>query len=251
MRVLIVSDIHANLEALNACSEVFPTHDFIANLGDVVGYGASPNDVVERARAFGGITVRGNHDRVAAGLCDVSDFNPVAGFAAIWTRTELTAENRKWVAELPQGPLQKEDLPNVQFAHGSPQDEDEYILNEFTARASLERAGAQVTFFGHTHIQGAVALQQQKVRTLRPEFRTKEGQGSWRLDLEPGTKYLLNPGSIGQPRDNDWRAGFALFDSETHSVTFYRMPYDVERAQQRIIRAGLPERLAYRLKEGR
>lgn len=251
MRVLLISDIHANLEALEACTEAFPVHDCVANLGDVVGYGASPNDVVERAREFGGTFVRGNHDRAAAGLCDVSEFNPIAGFAALWTRMELTAENRTWVAELPQGPIRKEGLPNVQFAHGSPQDEDEYILNEPIARASLESTDAQITFFGHTHVQGAIGLRQHQVHTIRPEFSDKRKHGSWKLELQPGVRYLVNPGSIGQPRDGDWRAAFALFDAEAGCVTFYRVPYDVDLAQQRIIGAGLPERLAIRLREGR
>lgn len=251
MRVLLISDIHANLEALEACIEVFPSYDMVANLGDVVGYGASPNDVVERARSFGGIFVRGNHDRAAAGLCDVSEFNPIAGFAALWTRQELTSENRAWIAQLPQGPIVKRDLPNVQFAHGSPQNEDEYILNEPTARVSLEHTAAHLTFFGHTHVQGAIALSHHKIRTTRPEYTDKRSPASWVLAMQPDVRYLINPGSIGQPRDTDPRAAFALYDSEDDSVTFFRVPYDLDLAQQRIIRAGLPERLATRLREGR
>jgi diadenosine tetraphosphatase ApaH/serine/threonine PP2A family protein phosphatase len=251
MRLLIISDIHANLEALEACEKVFPAHNRVANLGDVVGYGASPNDVVERAKALGGIFVRGNHDRAAAGLCDVSEFNPIAGFAAVWTRMELTAENRTWVAELPQGPICRDDLNQIQFAHGSPQDEDEYILTEPTARVALEHTGAQITFFGHTHVQGAIGLTQNQVRTIRPEIPEKRGASSWKLPLQAGVRYLVNPGSIGQPRDGDPRAAFALYDSEDETVTFYRIPYDIATAQQRIIRAGLPDRLALRLSEGR
>lgn len=251
MRVLLISDIHANLEALKACMEVFPAYDRAANLGDVVGYGASPNDVVELVRDLDGILVRGNHDRAAAGLCDVSEFNPIAAFAALWTKHQLTAENRNWVAELPKGPIHCEGLPHVLFAHGSPQNEDEYILNEPAARGAIEHTDAQVTFFGHTHVQGVIGLSHHKVRTLRPEFPGRREQASWRVDLEPGTRYLVNPGSIGQPRDADWRAAFALYDSEAPSVTFYRVPYDVDLAQQRIISAGLPERLASRLREGR
>ncbi len=251
MRVLIISDIHSNLEALEACGKVFPAHDLVANLGDVVGYGASPNDVVERVKEFGGVFVRGNHDRVAAGLCDVAEFNPIAGFAAVWTRMELTAENRTWVANLPQGPICRENLPEVQFAHGSPKDEDEYILSEPSARNALEHTGAHVTFFGHTHIQGAIGLQGAYVMTARPQYPDKSASGTWKLKLEPETRYLVNPGSIGQPRDGDARAAFALYDSENQSVTFYRVPYDIGMAQQRIIRAGLPDRLALRLSEGR
>ena len=251
MRVLLISDIHSNLEALVACAAVFPAHDIVANLGDIVGYGASPNDVVERVRDLPGIKVRGNHDRASSGLSSVEEFNPIAGFAAVWTRNELTAENRKWVQELPTGPLWIEALPHVQFAHGSPQDEDEYILNEPTARAALEHNSTPFTFFGHTHMQGAISLNHGKVRTIRPEIHLSSEPAIWKMQLQGETRYLINPGSIGQPRDGDWRAAFAVYDSEEESVTFFRVPYDVQTAQQRIISAGLPERLASRLREGR
>jgi diadenosine tetraphosphatase ApaH/serine/threonine PP2A family protein phosphatase len=251
MRVLVISDIHANLEALEACTAAFPAHDRIANLGDVVGYGASPNDVVERSRELGGIFVRGNHDRACAGLSDVNDFNPVAGYAAMWTRNELTAENRRWVAQLPLGPVRDEGVPGVIFSHGSPLDEDEYILSEGVARNSLERSSEDLTFYGHTHLQGAVALHNGAVRVIRPVYVERKGVEMFRLELQPQTRYLLNPGSVGQPRDLDWRAAFAVYDSDEPALTFYRVPYDVEAAQHRIINAGLPERLATRLREGR
>ncbi len=251
MRVLVISDIHANLEALEACEAVFPKHDRLANLGDVVGYGASPNDVVERTRGMGGILVRGNHDRVAAGLSDVHDFNPIAGFAALWTRNELTAENRRWVAELPTGPIRDPGIPGVIFSHGSPVDEDEYILSEGVARNALERTPVDITFFGHTHLQGAVALRNGTVQVIKPVYVERQGPATFRLELQPRARYLLNPGSIGQPRDADWRAGFALYDSDESAITFHRVPYDVDAAQHRIVSAGLPERLAYRLREGR
>lgn len=251
MRVLLISDIHANLEALVACATAFPAYDMVANLGDIVGYGASPNDVVERVREYDGLFVRGNHDRAAAGLSDVNEFNPIAGFAALWTRNELTAENRTWVERLPKGPCWIEELPHVQFAHGSPQDEDDYILNEPSARSALEHNDTPITFFGHTHIQGVISLHNGKVRTIRPEFHVTGDHAKWQVAFQPQTRYLVNPGSIGQPRDGDWRAAFALYDSDMESVTFYRVPYDVQTAQQRIIHAGLPERLAGRLKEGR
>ena len=220
-------------------------------LGDVVGYGASPNDVVEKARSLDAILVRGNHDRAASGLSDVEDFNPVAGYAAMWTRNELTAENRRWVLQLPTGPIRDAGIPDVIFSHGSPLDEDEYILSEGVARNALERSPADITFFGHTHLQGAVAMRQGAVQIIRPVYLDKESSATFRLELQPQTRYLINPGSVGQPRDTDWRSGFALYDSEQSAVTFYRVPYDVEKAQHRIINAGLPERLAIRLREGR
>jgi diadenosine tetraphosphatase ApaH/serine/threonine PP2A family protein phosphatase len=251
MRVIVFSDVHANLEAFQACLAAFPEYDRIANLGDVVGYGASPNDVVERARDLKSILVRGNHDRAASGLSDVEDFNPVAGYAAMWTRNELTAENRRWVLQLPTGPIRDEGIPGVVFSHGSPLDEDEYILSEGVARNALERSPADLTFFGHTHLQGSVALRQGVVQVIRPVYRDRDGADTFRLELQPQTRYLINPGSVGQPRDTDWRAGFALYDSDEPSITFHRVPYDVEGAQHRIIGAGLPERLALRLREGR
>ncbi|MDT8071094.1 MAG: metallophosphoesterase family protein [Terriglobia bacterium] len=251
MRVLVISDIHANLEALEACKAAFPAYDRIANLGDVVGYGASPNDVVEHSRELGGLLVRGNHDRACAGLSDVNDFNPVAGYAAMWTRNELTVENRRWVAQLPVGPIKDEGIPGVIFSHGSPLDEDEYILSEGVARNSLERSPEDLTFFGHTHLQGAVALRNGVVQVLRPVYTDRKDVATFRLELQPQARYLVNPGSVGQPRDTDWRAAFAMYDSDDSSITFHRVPYDVESAQHRIVSAGLPERLATRLREGR
>src|SRR5512146_737666 len=251
MRVLVISDIHATPEALEACIAAFPKYDRRANLGDVVGYGASPNDVVERSRELGGIFVRGNHDRAAAGLSNVEDFNPIAGFAAMWTRNELTSENRRWITQLPTGPIRNSFIPGVVFSHGSPNDEDEYILSEGVARKALEKSPEDLTFFGHTHLQGAVAMRNGAVQVIRPVYVDREGAATFRLELQPQARYLLNPGSIGQPRDTDWRAAFAVYDSEDSTITFYRIPYDVDTAQHRIINAGLPERLAYRLREGR
>lgn len=249
MRVLLISDIHSNLEALEACIAAFPSYDRVANLGDVVGYGASPNAVVERVREFQGVLVRGNHDRAASGLIDISEFNPIAGFAALWTREELTSDNREWVRTLPEGPIRDSKLADVQFVHGSPQDEDEYILNEPGARYALEDTEPQVTFYGHTHMQCAISLHNDKVNYMRP-LALGDQQATFRLHLEHSRKYLINPGSIGQPRDGDARAGFAVYDSDSQIVTFYRVPYDVEKAQKKILEAGLPERLATRLSEG-
>ncbi len=251
MRVLIISDIHANAEALEACMQVFPDCDMVANLGDVVGYGASPNEVVETVRGLDGLIVRGNHDRACAGLSDVQEFNAIAGYAALWTRNELTAENRKWVSEMPTGPISRPDLPGVLFAHGSPRDEDEYILTENVARTSLVHSTVDVNFYGHTHLQSVMSYSNGRLQSVRPAYRSRDELATWEIELEPKTRYLINPGSVGQPRDADWRAAFALYDSEACKLTLYRVPYDVELASQRIIGAGLPERLAFRLHEGR
>ena len=137
MRVLLLSDIHSNLEALEACMDAAPSYDVLVNLGDVVGYGASPNDVVERSRALGKFFVRGNHDKAVAGLIQLKDFNPIAGLAALWTRDQLTPDNLSWLHALPQGPIQIEGVSQTQFVHGSPLDEDEYVVSEEDAARPL------------------------------------------------------------------------------------------------------------------
>ena len=129
MRVLLLSDIHSNLEALEACLAAAPSYDVVVNLGDIVGYGASPNEVIDRSRALGKYFVRGNHDKASAGLMDLKDFNPIAGLAAVWTREQLTPDNLAWLRNLPQGPVYVEGLADVQFVHGSPIDEDEYMVS--------------------------------------------------------------------------------------------------------------------------
>ena len=139
----------------------------------------------------------------------------------------------------------------VECVHGSPLDEDEYIIVMHDAMEPLTVTNAVVTFFGHTHIQGGFCTHGEEWETLRPMYRSKKDMESCDLAVMPGAKYLINPGSAGQPRDGDWRAACAIYDSEQSRVTFYRVPYEVEKAQKAIISAKLPERLATRLNEGR
>jgi predicted phosphodiesterase len=251
VRLLVISDIHSNLDALEACLAAAPAYDRVANLGDNVGYGASPNEVVGKVRELGGIYVRGNHDRACSGLSDVSNFNPIAGFAAMWTRMALSTDNLEWVKALPQGPIPDPECVNIQWVHGSPIDEDDYLLNESDSREVLQTMDRPVTFFGHTHIQGVTGLHEGRVRQLPVHYHHRDKLESISVPLQIGVRYLINPGSVGQPRDGDWRAGFATFDSDTKTVTFFRVPYNVEMAQQRIVSADLPVRLAARLREGR
>jgi predicted phosphodiesterase len=251
VRVLLLSDIHGNQEALDACVAAAPDHDVVVNLGDIVGYGASPNEVSQRSRSLGKIWVRGNHDKAAAGVTDLGDFNPIAGMALLWTRARMTPDNMQWLQTLPQGPLQLDELPGVQFVHGSPLDEDEYVVTVQDANAPLVDAFVPVTFFGHTHLQGFFAFDGNVSEGFRPVYATVGKAESVVFGLEEGIRYLINPGSVGQPRDGDWRAAFALFDSEKHNVTFCRTPYKLKDAQDRIIAANLPERLATRLAAGR
>jgi len=250
VRILLLSDIHANLEALEASLAAAPSFDLVANLGDIVGYGASPNEVADRSRSLGEIFVRGNHDKAATGLIDLQDFNPVAGLAALWTRDHLTEQNLQWLHALPQGPLALKDHPQVQLVHGSPLDEDEYVVSLGDALTSLMTSSARITFFGHTHLQGGFFLSD-SADGFRPEYRTVGQAESAALQLKPDTRYMINPGSVGQPRDGDWRAASALFDTEAEIVHFLRAPYNLKAAQDRIFAANLPARLATRLAAGR
>ena len=251
MRVLLLSDIHSNLEALEACLAAAPAYDVAVNLGDIVGYGASPNEVIERARKLGKFFVRGNHDKAVCGLIDIKDFNPVAALASSWTRDQLTPENLEWLRSLPQGPAQIDGLPDAQFVHGSPVDEDEYVVNVGDAVAPLLVSPAMITFFGHTHLQGSFVLNDDHVDAFHPAYRTVGQIESSEFPLKKNLRYLVNPGSVGQPRDGDWRAGFAIFDSDARIVAFYRVPYNLKSAQDRILAADLPQRLATRLAAGR
>lgn len=251
MRILLLSDIHANLEALDAAIGAAPSFDAVVNLGDIVGYGASPNEVTERARALGNIFVRGNHDKAATGVMNLEDFNPMAATAALWTRNALTIENLDWLRALPQGPVALPEFPHVQLVHGSPNDEDEYVVSLGDALAPLITLTVPLTFFGHTHLQGGFFANGASADGFRPEYRTVGQAEEVALQLKPSTRYMINPGSVGQPRDGDWRAAFALFDTEAQVVHFHRTPYNLKAAQDRIFEAKLPPRLATRLAAGR
>lgn len=251
MRFLLLSDIHSNLDALEACLAAAPAHDAVANLGDIVGYGACPNEVIARSRQLGNLLVRGNHDKACAGLMDVRGFNSIAAAAVVWTHHVLTPENLAWLKGLPQGPLPLAPVRDAQIAHGSPRDEDEYLLVPDHAAESADVTRFPITFFGHTHMQGGFVFGENQESTFHPEYSPGDAGSKFGYRLKQDGKYLINPGSVGQPRDGDWRAAFALYDSEQRTVTFFRVKYDIEKAQQRIREAGLPERLADRLAFGR
>lgn len=250
MRALILSDIHGNLEALTAVLEAAGTFDALWNLGDMVGYGASPNQVIDLIRPIAQLTVRGNHDRVCCGLTSSVGFNPVARAAANWTNRELTPENIAWLRTLPQGPLHPE-FPGITCAHGSPLNEDQYILSMRDAWAPLQQMTTAITFFGHTHLQGGFSQKDHDWQEIKPQYNTRNDAESLIMPIPPGTRHLINPGSVGQPRDYDWRAAFAIYDSNSAEIIYRRVPYDLTAAQGRILMAGLPERLAARLREGR
>lgn len=250
MRALILSDIHANLQALEAVLAAAPAHDTVWNLGDTVGYGANPNETVKIAQELHGIEVRGNHDRACSGIGNLDNFSHLAAAAAQWTQRELSEPNRQWLRQLVPGPLDVQSA-GVSCVHGSPLEEDEYLLELEDALVSLELTPARITFFGHTHRQGGFATNGENVFTLRPQYGSHNEPESYELPLRQGARYLLNPGSVGQPRDGDWRAAFALYDAEQSLVIWYRVPYNAAEAQRRIRDAGLPDFLADRLSSGR
>lgn len=236
---LIVSDIHANMEALEAVlADARGQYEGILCLGDLVDYGADPNAAVEWTRANVRAVVRGNHDKACCGEDSLEDYHPAARASAEWTRTVLTPGNLDYLRKLPRGPLRFDDFDLV---HGSPEDEDEYLLTPGDAASQRAHIAAQATFFGHTHVQGGFLLARGGCRRIAP-------QGT--LELERDHCYLLNPGSSGQPRDQDPRAAYALYWPRERAIEYRRVEYDIPAAAAKIRAAGLPEALAARLYVG-
>lgn len=250
MRYLVLSDIHANLEALDTCLADARERGFDDTLvlGDLVGYGPDPNLVVERILALAPIAiVRGNHDKVACGIDQAEGFNAVARSAAKWTLEMLTAEHRDWLAALPEGPTIVDDL--VEICHGSPFDEDAYIFDELDAVRALKVSTRPLCLFGHTHFPVTFELSAEAFDTVGPAAASET-----QVLLREGAKYLMNPGSVGQPRDGDPRAAYAIVDTSDpgrQRVELFRLAYPVEDTQGKIVAAGLPEVLAQRLAVGR
>ena len=248
MRYLILSDIHSNLEAFTKCMEVARgRYQEVLCLGDLVGYGPDPNAIVESVREIASVTIRGNHDKACCGITEAEDFNPLARLATQWTREQLAAGNLAWLRELAMGPI---EVAGCQFVHGSPRDEDEYLVEANEVLPAFEAAASPVVLFGHTHLQGGFMLAADgKLHAIRSN--PQSGDGTVTLDLKEGARYLINPGSIGQPRDRDWRAAFAILDSDNRKVEYYRAAYDLAATQTKMRKAGLPEFLVTRLEFGR
>jgi len=247
MRILVLSDLHANMTAFDAALEAAKGRwDISVCLGDVVGYGPDPNEVTARLRELGAQTIRGNHDKAATGLMVADDFNPVAKAAVDWTRSQLTPENLAWLTALPPGPFATDGIVLI---HGAFHDEDEYVFTPAQALDGLLDSSSAVTFFGHTHHQGGFAYQDSNLEVLQLRPRPTESFAA--LRIEPPRRYLLNPGSIGQPRDADPRAAFAIADLDHQTVEFWRVPYAIAAVQERMRTAHLPEPLVQRLNLGR
>jgi predicted phosphodiesterase len=243
MRIAIFADIHANLEALQAVLERIHALnvDEIVCLGDIVGYNANPNECVDILRKEKILSVLGNHDACASGLEEPYQFNELARRALFWTREHLTEVNRSFLLNLPREKMAHDYV----LFHGSIHNTNRYILsrddieNNFQSLAGLPGA-LNLGFFGHTHVRTALCDFQGSVSMRK----------SLELALSPDNRHLINPGSVGQPRDGDPRAAFLVYDSTDRFIIFHRVEYDIRKCQDKVIRAGLPPQLAERLGEG-
>lgn len=240
MRFAIISDLHANLEATEAVVHDAHTKDcshFVC-LGDLVGYNANPHECIEIVRAFDCPIVKGNHDEQASLAESSRDFNDLAERAISWTRDQLTPEDKQILAGL-RMTRQVRDFTIVHATLDTPGGWG-YVFNNLDAMASFTYQHTPVCFFGHTHVAGAF-IRDDKVRRVKTE----------QLVIEPDKKYFINTGSVGQPRDGDWRAAYCIYDTDKNVVEQRRMKYDLPKAQRKIIQAGLPRLLAERLELGR
>lgn len=242
MKYGILSDIHGNLEALEAILEALGEVDAYLCLGDVVGYGANPNECCARIREIAAVTILGNHDEVALGRMDLAWFNSFARFAAEWTISQLTPETRAFLEKLE--PTAR--VGNLTLAHGSLRDPWAYITHPLEAQGDFECLKTPVGFFGHTHL-----AEYYWQRHPQGRVEMEEMVDGGRVKLDPRYRYLINPGSVGQPRDGNWHASAVLYDSSTHQLQVLRVPYDLATAQAKMQAAGLPDFLWWRLAEGR
>ncbi len=250
MRVLVLSDIHANLAALEAVLADAQElgYDETWCLGDIVGYGPDPNECIERLGNLPGklVCVAGNHDWAALERLSVDDFNPEARRAVEWTRAELTARHRVWLEGLPDDP---QVLGRYTITHGSPRGPIwEYILTPSIAQSNFAYFSTPYCLVGHTHVPVIYRLAEgeeegQRCQALIP------AQDQF-IRLEGPHRLILNPGSVGQPRDSDPRASYALLDTEDDIWLYRRLPYPIELTQAKMREAGLPERLIARLSYG-
>jgi diadenosine tetraphosphatase ApaH/serine/threonine PP2A family protein phosphatase len=241
VKYAIVSDIHSNIEALEAAlAQVDDTVEVLC-LGDIVGYGPNPNECVERIRERAKVTILGNHDVAAIDDFGLAYFNPAAREAMLWTQNVLAAENTAWL----NGLGYEYRTPEFLLVHGAPRDYFEYILDKPAAARAFGATDAPLIFIGHTHIA--------EVYSLEPDgsIAHRHLQQGGDVDIVPGYRYLINVGSVGQPRDLNPRASFGIYDTDTQAVTIVRYDYAIARVQEKIALAHLPDALGRRLLVGR
>jgi predicted phosphodiesterase len=240
MRIALFGDIHANLEALDAVladAAGQGVTDYVCT-GDVVGYNADPVACLEKVREMDCPTVKGNHDEDASGIHSLDAMNPIAAAALQWTRAQLSDEQRQWLRRL-RMVRQVADFTVVHSTLDQPANWN-YVTNRFDAMANFSYQFTQLCFNGHTHVP-RVYVKTDKVNEVPAES----------VIIEDGAKYFINIGSVGQPRDGDWRAAYAIYDTDHKLVVIRRVEYDIATTQKKILDAGLPPMLAERLAEGR
>ena len=240
MKFAIFGDIHANLEALNTVLEDAADHDctHYTCIGDIVGYNANPRECLEKVKEMGCPVVKGNHDEEASIETEIVGLNPLAEAALRWTRETLTEEDKQWLRDL-RMVRQVRDFTIVHATLDTPSGW-QYVMNKFDAMASFSYQFTPLCFYGHTHTP-RIYKKDSSVTAMR----------EMEVDIEIGTKYFINVGSVGQPRDGDWRASYAIYDIPNNRVHIRRLEYDLKTAQKKIIDAGLPEMLATRLGLGK
>ncbi len=247
MRYLIFSDVHSNLEALKKFLKYSEKleFDYYVFLGDLVGYGPNPNEVVDKIRKLKDIyMIRGNHDKVVAGYEGLEFFNPVAAKSANWTTKKINPENKKFIASLKKGPMIINQ--EITIFHGAIFDEDYYILNPFDAAVVIKATPTKISFFGHTHVPIIYRLKDESFEIIVPEVK----RAKTKIKLREDSHYLINPGSIGQPRDGNPKLSFMLFDSSKLEIEYFRLKYPYEKTQSKIYKYKLPGFLAERLEKG-
>ena len=246
MRIAVLSDIHANLPALESVVADLPEVDAVWVLGDTVGYGPQPNEVIQLLQSIGARSVLGNHDGAAIGVVNARYFNPDARAAIEWTAETVDPNARAYIASLPE--VRRAPELDVTAVHGSPRDPIwEYITGADIAAANLEAFDTRICLFGHTHQPVAFRSSEEGVETTL-------GLPDTSVVLEPGDRYLLNPGSVGQPRDGLRDAAYGVLEVDgagTGQMVFHRIGYDVDRTQSLMRDIGLPFRLVERLGYGR
>ena len=240
MKIALFGDIHANYEALETvlADSIEQGCESHICLGDVVGYNADPIACLEKVRSMGCPVVKGNHDEDAGGDHSLEMMNPVAAEALQWTRDQLEPEHREWLARL-RMVRQVNDFTIVHSTLDQPNAWN-YVTNKFDAMSNFSYQFTQVCFHGHTHVP-RVFVRNARVQEVKADT----------VVIEDGMKYFINAGSVGQPRDGNWKASYCIYDTATQTVSFIRLEYDIKTAQEKIRAAGLPEVLATRLGEGR
>jgi len=246
MKVAVLADIHANLPALEAVQDRFSTEgvEAIWCLGDTVGYGAEPFACLQMMADLGAVLIAGNHEQAACNLAEANGFNSTAAHAIRWTRDTLTPETRQSLCELP---VNMSPHPGVFLFHGLPGNTTGYLRTEETGQMVFDHLTdrdprIRLAFFGHTHRPMIFTH-----LTGRPVRMFVPGED---LLMASGRRYLVNPGSVGQPRNGDPSAHYLIFDTEEERISFKKVPYDIDAAQERILQAGLSPSLAARLTQG-